>query len=263
MLIEPQVKTERDVARLDPAPGEPVSVPVFVARPRDAGARRPGLVLIQEIFGVNEHIQDMARRLACNGYVVAAPDLFHRTGPWQTYAYTDVARAMEAAATLTEERTVGDLRAALAYLAAQPDVDPTRLGMIGFCMGGRLTFAGAALLAPMVKAGAIYYGGGITESRPGWPVPLIDRAGDVRCPLIAFFGGLDKHIPREQVERIDAALAAAGVNRQVYFYPEADHGFMCDARASYHPRAAQDAWHRTLLFFSAHLGPVPPVSWEG
>lgn len=265
MLVEPVVQALKTVAPRESADGSPPELPVYLARPQGgASGRRPGLVVIQEIFGVNAHIQDVARRFARMGYAVVSPDLFYRNGAWQEYAYSDVPSARVQMAALTEEGVVGDLRAALDFLAAQPDVDPARLGVVGYCLGGRLSWVAASRLPERVKAAAIYYGGGIIleQTTPNWPVSPLERAGQIRCPVIGFFGGLDQHLPRAYVERVDGALAAAGVNRQIFYYPEADHGFFCDARATYNARAAQDAWHRTLRFFAAHLGPVPAVDWQ-
>lgn len=243
----------------------PDGVPVYMARPAGNGhsPKRPALLLIQEIFGVNEHIQDVVRRFAAAGYVVAAPDIFHRTAPWLAFGYDQFAEVRPIVATLTEESVMADIEATVNLLGAQPDVDPDRIGVVGYCFGGRMSFITAARLGERIKASAIYYGGGLGASQPSeaWPVPPLERAGQIRCPVIGFFGALDKHIPREHVENLDNALGAAGVNRQIYYYPYADHGFFCDARPSFHPRAAEDAWHRTLSFFSAHLGPVPEVSW--
>lgn len=264
LLTELTVKTARTMAARKVSDGAPSQIPVYIARPDGPQERRPGLLLIQEIFGVNEHIQDVANRLAAAGYVVVAPDIFHRSGHWQMYGYDQFDVVRPIVSTLTEELVMSDLEAALDFLAAQSDVDPSRLGVTGYCFGGRMSFLTAARLAGRVKASAIYYGGGIGggQTSEGWPVSPLDRAGQIKSPVIAFFGALDKHIPREHVERIDAALEAAGVDHQIFYYPYADHGFFCDARPSYNPRAAQDAWHRTLEFFEAHLGPVPAVTWE-
>lgn len=251
------LRTAPRIEAVKTAAGE---MPVYLARPAGpAGARRPGLLVMQEIFGVNNHIQDVTRRFAGQGYVALAPDVFHRSGHWLSFGYDQFAEARAVAGTLNEDLVVEALAAGLDHLAAQPDVDPDRLGVVGYCFGGRAAFAAAVRLAGRVQAAAVYYGGGIvTADGPG----LVDRAGHIRCPVIAFFGALDRHIPREYVERLDRALAAAGVEHQVYCYPEADHGFFCDARSAYHPRSAQDAWHRTLWFFGSHLGPLPPVAWD-
>jgi carboxymethylenebutenolidase len=258
LWTEPPVRAEKTFAPRTDAGGTG-QMPVYAAAPAGRKGRRPALLLIQEIFGVNDHIQDVVRRFAAAGYVVASPDLFWRQGEWRTFEYTDFASAREVVSTLTEETVAGDLEATLDYLARRDDVDPVRIGVIGYCLGGRLAFLSAALFAGRVQAAAIYYGGGITTAptSPAWPVAPVERVHRIRCPVIGFFGALDRHIPREQVEAVDEALAGAGVERQIFYYPHADHGFFCDARASFHPRASQDAWHRTLRFFEAHLGPAP------
>lgn len=264
LYTEPVIEVSKMMAARDTSDGSPAEMPVFVARPAgSAGLKRPGLLLLQEAFGVNDHIQDVAQRFAGMGYVVVAPDLYYRGGHWQTFRYDQLAEARPNMASLTEQKVVGDLRAALDCLAGQPDVDPARMGVIGYCMGGRFSFLTAAWFSDRVKASAVYYGGGIVMPQPSeaWPVAPVARAGQIKCPVLAFFGEKDQHIPREAVARIDEALGAAGVEHQVFYYPYADHGFFCDARPMYSARAATDAWHRTLWFFHKHLGPVPDVTW--
>jgi len=260
LRVAPRVETLKALAHRDTADGSPAEIPVFLARPHGAGGeRRPGLLLIQEIFGVNPHIQDVAQRFAAMGYVVAAPDILYRTGHWQAYGYDQTAAVRPFFTSLQPEQVVGDLRAALDFLVAQPDVDPDRLGVVGYCFGGRMSLLAAERFNHQLKAAAVYYGGGIVAENPAAP---IHHVGDIRCPVVAFFGALDQNIPREHVETLEQVLGAAGVQHEVFYYPQAQHGFFCDARASYNPQAAQDAWHRTLWFFASHLGPVPAVNWD-
>lgn len=257
-----QVESAKLMARRDPADGSPAEMPVFIARPQGpTRVRRPALLLIQEIFGINPHIQDVVQRFAAQGYVVVAPDLFYRSGHWHSFTYeADQREAIKPMlGLLTEELVMGDVTAALDFLAAQPDVDPDRIGVVGYCYGGRISLLTAMRLPERVKAAALYYGGGLVTDQPDAPV---NRVGSIRCPVIGFYGALDKHIPQAQVERLEQALTAAGVNNEIYCYPDADHGFACDARASYGARAAQDAWQRTLRLFEAQLGPVPAVDWD-
>lgn len=264
LLTEPKVATLKTIAPRRSADGAPAALPVFVARPEPTGVKRPGLILMQEVFGVNDHIQDVCQRFAAMGFVVVAPDVYHRFGDWLKFSYEQVVEARPLLGALTEEMVVGDIAAALDFLASQEDVDPDRIGITGYCFGGRMSFISAARFPERIKAAAIFYGGGIANAQPSdaWPVPPIDRTGDIKCPVIAFFGALDKHIPQEAVARMAEALQSRGVKHKVHYYPYADHGFFCDARASYHPRAAQDAWHRVLWFFGNHLGPTPEVRWN-
>ncbi len=264
LYTEPKVQTFEAVAPRSTADGSPAEMPVFVAHPEPTGEKRPGLILLQEIFGVNDHIRDVCRRFASMGYVVVAPDIFHRSGHWIKLGYDQFSEARPLVGTLTEELVVGDIAAALDFLTGQDDVDATRIGVVGYCFGGRMSFISAARFQGRIKAAAIYYGGGIASNQTSeaWPVPPLTRTGDIKCPVIAFFGALDKHIPQEAVAALDESLQAHGVAHSVHYYPYADHGFFCDARATYHPRAAQDAWHRTMWFFGKHLGPVPSVPWN-
>jgi carboxymethylenebutenolidase len=257
---EVAIETAKLFVPRDTADGSPAQMPVCLARPQGTpGVRRPGLLLIQEIFGVNQHIQDVVRRFAAAGYVVAAPDLFYRSGHWLSFGYDQFAEARPIVNRLTGDQVTGDLAATLDFLAAQPDVDPARLGTVGYCFGGRASLVAASRFGERVKAAAVYYGGGIVSDQPDAPVT---RVGTIRCPVVGFFGGLDKHIPPEHAQRLEQALTQAGIPNAIYCYPYADHGFFCDARPSYNPRAAQDAWQRTLAFFAANLGPVPEVAWQ-
>jgi carboxymethylenebutenolidase len=257
---EPTVETAEVLAMRDMADGSPAQMPVYMAYPAGpAGQRRPGVVLVQEIFGVNEQIRSVARRLAGMGFVVAAPDAMYRHGHWQTYAYSDFPGARAGMSHLNEDLVVGDVAAALDYLAGRPDVDGSRLGVMGFCFGGRTALVSAIRLPDQVKAAAVFYGGGIVSDAATAPVK---RVGAIRCPVVAFFGAADQHIPEEHVRRLAGALDEAGVENRVYYYPGADHAFLRDGTANFHPLAAQDAWHRTCHFFMKNLGPVPGVEWS-
>ncbi|MCC3160125.1 dienelactone hydrolase family protein [Hymenobacter sp. 15J16-1T3B] len=208
-------------------------------------APAPGIILLQEAFGVNAHIRDVADRLAAAGYVVVAPELFHRTAPAGfEIDYTDFPSAAPHFQGISPEGLTADLQAAHAWLQAQERVQADRIGSIGFCLGGRVSFLANAVLP--LSAAVSYYGGGTHT--------LAGRAAELHAPHLFFWGGQDKHIPREQVDAVTAALDAAGkpyVNTVISY---ADHGFHCDARASYHPQAAREAWALTLAFFREKLG---------
>ena len=205
----------------------------------------PGIILLQEAFGVNHHIRSVADRLALAGYAVIAPELFHRTAaPGQEYAYSDFAGAMPHYGAINPTDLTADLRASFAWLQAQALVQADKIGSIGFCLGGRVSFLANAVLP--LAAAVTYYGGGTHL--------LKDRAADLHATHLFFWGGQDEHISKEDVTEVTEAVAAAGkpfINTVISY---ADHGFHCDERASYHPAAAKEAWALTLAFFQEKLG---------
>ena len=216
----------------------------YTARPATADGPRPGIILFQEAFGVNAHIRAVADRLAAAGYVVVAPELFHRTAePGQEFSY-DFASVAAHFQAITVEGLTADMQAAHAWLQAQTDVAADRIGSIGFCLGGRVSFLANAVLP--LAAAVSYYGGGTHL--------LKDRAADLHAPHLFFWGGKDQHISQEQISGVISAVEAADkpyINTVISY---ADHGFNCDARPSYHPQAAAEAWALALAFFREKLG---------
>jgi len=216
----------------------------YTAFPDTPKTPRPGIILLQEAFGVNPHIRSVADRLAQAGYVVIAPELYHRTAaPGQEWAYGDIASAMPHMQAATTEHLTADLQAAHAWLQAQDTVIKDKIGAIGFCLGGRVAFLANAVL-PL--AAAVSYYGGRTNT-------LADRAKDLHAPHLFFWGGLDTHIPTEQRAEVIAAVEAAGKPHINTVISYAEHGFNCDARASYNPEAAAEAWALTLAFLGQKL----------
>lgn len=205
----------------------------------------PGIILLQEAFGVNHHIRSVADRLAAAGYAVIAPELFHRSAaPGLEIPYSDFASAMPHFQAISVEGLTADLQAAHGWLTAQPQVVADKIGSVGFCLGGRVSFLANAVLP--LAAAVSYYGSGTQL--------LKDRAADLHAPHLFFWGGLDAHISQEHVAEVVAAVEAAGkpfINTVISY---ADHGFHCDERPSYHPQAAQEAWALTLAFFQEKLG---------
>ena len=204
----------------------------------------PGLILFQEAFGVNQHIRNVADRLAAAGYVVVAPELFHRTAaPGLEIPYTDFPSAMPHFQGITVEGLTQDARAAYDWLQGQSQVQHDKIGAIGFCLGGRVAFVANAALP--LQAAVSYYGGGLHT--------LTELAGQLHAPHAFFWGGLDQHISPEQRAQIVAAVDAAGkpyVNTVISY---ADHGFNCDERPSFNKGAAAEAWGLTLAFFGDKL----------
>ncbi len=213
-----------------------------------AGAARGAVIVIQEAFGVTEHIEDVCRRFADAGYRAVAPHLFHRTGD-PIIAYDDMASVMPQIGGLSAEGLEADIDASLEYLRGKGFSDP-QVGIVGFCMGGSVVLFAAAHHA--LGAAVTFYGGGVTAGRFGMP-PLAELAPSLRTPWLGLFGDQDQSIPTDQVEALREAAKNASVPTEVVRYPEAEHGFHCDARPSYHEASAKDGWARTLAWFDSHL----------
>jgi carboxymethylenebutenolidase len=208
-----------------------------------------GVIVIQEAFGVNDHIEDVTRRFAAAGYHAVAPHLFHRAGGG-TAPYGDFAKVIPLYEGLTDEGILVDVDAARDHLHAAALVDD-QIGIVGFCFGGRVTFLIA--LEHALGAAVGFYGGGIVTPRfPQFPA-LVGRVAELKSPWLGLFGDRDESIPVEDVEKLRAALAEAPVPTDIVRYPDAEHGFHCDVRDSYHPDATKDAWTRTLAWFEQHL----------
>jgi carboxymethylenebutenolidase len=218
------------------------SMPAFLARPGGEG-RTPTVLLIQEAFGLNPHIKDVTRRMAAEGYVALAPDLYWRGGKGRTVGYDQLAEAIGLMQSLKDPEVVADVGSAIAWLEAQPFVRADRIGITGFCMGGRVSYLAACELPEKIKACVPFYGGGIP----------IDKTEKLRCPVLAFFGEKDAFIPLESVEQLKAEAKRHGKAVEVVVYPGADHGFFCNERASYQAAAARDSWERLKTFFATHL----------
>lgn len=228
----------------------------FSYRPAD-GQRYPAVIVLPEIFGVDDHIKDVTRRFAAEGYFATAPDPFYRSGRNNTVPYSgtlEEARALQAG--MSHDGTVGDLNAVMAYLEGHPQADESHVGIIGYCWGGRVAFL-AACRVPGIGASVNLYGGGIMP-RPNSPYtepPIIRLAENVSCPILGFFGGQDHLIPLEEVRQMEETLKRLGKEVEIHIYPEAGHGFFCDDRdrGTYHEASAKDSWDRTLLLFQRHL----------
>jgi carboxymethylenebutenolidase len=218
------------------------AMPAQLARPT-GDEPLPAVIVIQEAFGLNGHIKSVARRIAGEGYVTLAPDLFHRGGPGRVAGYDDLSGALRLMAELNDDGIVEDVRAAIAYLESQRAVRKDRIGVTGFCMGGRVSFLAACALPDKIKAAVPFYGGGIP----------IDRTATLKAPVLAFFGEDDGFIPLGQVHALEEEAKRQGKSLETVIYPKAPHGFFCEERDSYRPEAAQDSWARLKTFFAKHL----------
>lgn len=221
---------------------------VYEAAPE--GAPKGAVIVIQEAFGVNDHIQDVTRRFAAAGYLGVAPALFHRAGGG-TASYDDFSKVMPLFEGVSDDGVLADVDATIAHVAAQ-GFERSRIGIVGFCFGGRVTFLVAARRALGAAVG--FYGGGIVSASGLGLPPLIEEAATLQTPWLGLFGDLDQGIPVEGVEELRRALGDAPVAAEVIRYADAEHGFHCDARDAYHQASATDAWERTLEWFDTHLG---------
>ena len=214
------------------------------------GPAKAGVVVVQEAFGVNDHIQDVCRRLSDAGYHAVAPGLFHRAGGGSV-PYDDFSKVLPKFEGLSDEAILADVDVALDHLRAAGFADDS-IGAVGFCMGGRVSFLVAARRSLGAAVG--FYGGGIVTARfPQFP-PLVGEAGGLRTPWLGLFGDDDTSIPDDDVEALRTALESAPVDTHIVRYEGAGHGFHCDARPDhYDADAALDAWQRTLAWFEEHL----------
>jgi carboxymethylenebutenolidase len=222
---------------LEVAGSTPMSA--YVARPASNGPH-PGLIVFQEAFGVNSHIRDVAERFAEQGYVAIAPELFHRTAPpGFEVGYGDFPSVTPHYQALTPEGAEADARAAFAWLQSEFQVNRDEISCVGFCMGGRVSFLTNSVLP--FRSAVSFYGGGIAPA-------LLDRAPKMHGPLLLIWGGLDKHITAEHRKAITDALNAQNKTYVNAEFSDAGHGFFCDDRSAYQPRAARQAWALTLEF---------------
>ena len=225
-------------------------LPAYRAAPLGK-ANAPVVLVISEIFGVHEHIADVARRLAKQGYFAVAPELFVRQG--DAGAYGEIAKLRsEVVNKVPDTQVMTDLDATTAW-AKEQGADVSRLGITGFCWGGRITWLYAAH-NPAVKAGVAWYGrlqGAVSALNPAQP---IDRVGQLNGPVLGLYGGKDSGIPVESVNAMKIALAggsAAAKASQFVVYPDAPHAFHADYRPSYRKDAADDGWQRCLAWFKS------------
>ena len=214
----------------------------YIALPEGEGTF-PGIILLQEAFGVTQHIRNIAERFCEEGYAVIAPDLFHRTAKRLEVGYGDFASAKPHFDAITNDGLEADLKACYDWMQEQGNVDHQKIGSVGFCLGGRVSFLANAVLP--LAAGVSYYGGGLDT--------LADKAVDLHAPHLFFWGGKDTHILPENIDRIINAVKSAGKDYTSTVISYADHGFNCDERSSYHPLAAKEAWATTLQFFENRL----------
>ena len=221
---------------------------VYVSVP-DGKGPFPAVVVIQHQGGVDTFIEEMTQRIGSAGYVGAAPDLYHRDAPdCKDDGPTRRAR-------LRDVTVIADVNATVGFLKGHRGVDGERLGIVGFCMGGRVSYLMPAV-QPAFKAAVDYYGGNIMAPWGNGAAPFALTA-QIHCPLIGFFGEEDGNPSPADMKKLDAELTRHGKAHEFYSYAGANHAFMNRHGARYHAEADRDSWPKTLAFFERHLGRVP------
>jgi carboxymethylenebutenolidase len=215
----------------------------YVAAPDDKNIY-PGILVFQEAFGVNNHIKKVTEKIASEGYVAIAPELFHRTAPaGTTISYNDFDSVRPHMAALTVDGLAEDIKAAYGWLQQSKYVEKNKIGAVGFCLGGRVSFLANSILP--LNAAVSYYGGSIQT--------ITDKAKTLHGPQLFFWGGLDKHILPEHRDAVMHALDEANKEYINTVLSYADHGFNCDERPAYSSKAAKEAWAMTSAFFKNNL----------
>lgn len=230
-----------------PVPGG--TMKAYRAQPAGAGPF-PTILVVQEIFGVHEYIKDTCRRFAKQGFQAIAGDLYARQADMSKV--TDMAGAQAAAAKVPDAQVMADLDATAAW-AAKNGGNPNKLGITGFCWGGRITWLYAAH-NPKVKAGVAWYGRLVGQSTDLTPKHPIDLVKQLKAPVLGLYGGADQGIPNDTVDRMKAALEAEKKFAVFYVYPDTPHAFHADYRPSYRKEQAEDGFGKAVAFFKMHMG---------
>jgi carboxymethylenebutenolidase len=224
-------------------------IPAYRAMPAKGGPF-PLVLVVQEIFGVHEHIKDICRRLAKEGYLAIAAELYARQG--SVAEMTDIQEIIsKVVAKVPDAQVMSDLDATVAYAKASGSADTARLGVTGFCWGGRITWLYAEH-NPAVKAGVAWYGKLVGDPGPLTPKHPIDRVGDLMAPVLGLYGAADTGIPVDTIEKMRSACQAAGKICEFVIYPDTPHAFNADYRPSYREGPAKDGWARMLAWFRSH-----------
>ncbi len=230
-----------------PSQGE--QLPAYLAKPASSAEPHPIILVVQEIFGVHQHIQDVCRRLAKQGYLAIAPELYFRQG--DPHQYTDIPSLLrDLVSQVPDTQVLLDLDRAT-HWAIRQGGDASKLGITGFCWGGRISWLYAAH-NPQLKAAVAWYGklsGDKTLNSPKHPV---DIATELCAPVLGLYGAQDHSIPLDHVELMRQALRAADATADIVVYPEAGHAFYADYRPQYHQASAQEGWQRMLAWFAQH-----------
>lgn len=220
-------------------------IPAYRAMPA-AGGPFPTILVVHEIFGVHEHIKDICRRLAKAGYFAVAPALYAREG--DVAGKTDIKEILPIVRKVPESQVASDLDATAAWAKSTGKADTSRLGITGFCWGGRQVWLYAAH-NPNLKAGVAWYGPLQFPKSDNTPINPVDEVKQMNAPVLGLYGGADESITASQIDAIRAAIKAAGKSSEIVVYPNTPHAFNADYRPSYRPKEAKDGWARMLAWF--------------
>ncbi|HLY56942.1 MAG TPA: dienelactone hydrolase family protein [Stellaceae bacterium] len=222
-------------------------MPAYRAEP-DKGGPFPVLLVIEEVFGVHEHIKDMCRRFAKQGYLAVAPELYFRLG--NPAAMTDIHQVIDLVNREPDAKAFADLDATVRWAGSQKG-DAAKLGITGWCRGGRMTWMYASH-NPSLKAGVAWYGTLSGKSTDAMPTHPLDVAASIKVPMLGLYGGKDQGIPADEIAEMEKRLKAAGDECQFIVYPDAEHGFNADYRESYNEKDATDAFAKCLDWLRKH-----------
>jgi carboxymethylenebutenolidase len=224
------------------------SIPGYRAMPSKGGPF-PVVLVVQEIFGVHEHIKDVCRRFAKLGYFAVAPELYYRQGDVSKLKSIDEIRTI--VAKVPDQQVMADLDATVEFAQKSGKGDVAKLGITGFCWGGRIVWLYAAH-SKQLKAGVAWYGRLVGDPTPNNPKHPVNIAADLNAPVLGLYGGKDQGIPLETVEQMRTALKSAKVDAQIIVYPDSPHAFFADYRPSYKEDDAKDAWQKLQAWFKQH-----------
>lgn len=230
-------------------PVEDGEIPAYRAMPA-TGANFPVVLVIQEIFGVHEHIQDVCRRFAKLGYCAIAPEMFARQGDVSQLSNVQEIIS-QVVSKVPDAQVMSDLDATVAWAQKSSKGNIEKLGITGFCWGGRITWLYSAH-NPNVKAGVAWYGRLVGESTPLTPQYPIDIAADLKVPVLGLYGGSDNGIPNKTVEQMQKALQRGNSGSEIILYPDTPHAFFADYRPSYRKQQAENGWKRLQAWFKQH-----------
>ena len=224
-------------------------IPAYRAMPA-TGENFPVVLVIQEIFGVHEHIQDICRRFAQLGYLAIAPELYARQG--DVSKISDIQEIIsKVVSKVPDAQVMSDLDATVAWAQKSAKGNTDKMGITGFCWGGRITWLYSAY-NPKVKAGVAWYGRLVSESKPLTPKNPIDIAAELKVPVLGLYGGSDEGIPVSTVEQMREALKGGSSGSEIIVYPDTPHGFNADYRPSYRKEQAEDGWKRLQAWFKKY-----------